>query len=170
VRIHDLKSDTKILMNVNTGKGKVSRKGEILSDTSAECLKALERGKKILVNDAYWLIMPMKLKDSGVTLKYLGKGNALDGSSADILQLTFNQVGYTPDNKYWVYVDSQTRLVSQWSFFKSAKDEKPEFSNPWTDYKKHGNVLLSSGRGRAEGGMEEIVVHKKIDQKIFTQF
>jgi hypothetical protein len=170
VRIEDLKSDTKILMNVNTGIGKVMRKGEILSDTSADCKKALERGKKILINDAYWLIMPLKLKDSGVTLKYIGEDKNKDGKPSDILQLTFENVGVTPENKYWVYVDKTTRLVNQWSFFRKASDEKPEFSNIWSDYQRYGKMLLSGNRGREEGNLSEIEAPKKVEKKVFREF
>ncbi len=170
VRIEDLKSDTKILMNVNTGIGKVMRKGEILSDTSSDCKKALERGKKILINDAYWLIMPLKLKDSGVTLKYVGEEKNKEGKPSDVLQLTFENVGVTPENKYWVYVDKTTKLVNQWSFFRKASDEKPEFSNIWTDYQRYGKMLLSGNRGREEGNLNEIDAPKKLDKKVFDEW
>jgi hypothetical protein len=169
VRIHDLKSDTKILMNVNTGIGKVMRKGELLTD-SLELSKALDRGKKILINDSYWLIMPMKLKDSGVTLKYVREDNNKEGNPADVLQLTFDKVGVTPENKYWIFVDKKTRLVSQWSFFRKADDEKPEFENVWSEYMPYGKILLSGSRGREEGKMGDIKASRKIDRKIFTEF
>jgi hypothetical protein len=169
VRIHDLKSDTKILMNVNTGIGKVMRKGELLTD-SLELSKALDRGKKILINDSYWLIMPMKLKDSGVTLKYVREDNNKEGNPADVLQLTFDKVGVTPENKYWIFVDKKTRLVSQWSFFRKASDEKPEFENVWSEYMPYGKILLSCSRGREEGKMGEIKASRKIDRKVFTEF
>lgn len=169
VRIHDLKSKTIILMNVNSGVGKVKRDTQILTDT-ADVNKALARGRKILINDSYWLIMPTKLKDSGVTLKYVGEQNNQAGAAADVLQLTFAGVGVTPENKYWIYVDKKTRLVTQWSFFRKASDEKPEFTNPWNDYLPYGKILLSGNRGRDEGNLSEIEVVKKIDRKIFTDF
>jgi hypothetical protein len=170
VRIHDLKSDTKILMNVNTGEGKIQRKGVELLDTHPDYHKTLERGTKILINDSYWLIMPFKLKDAGVTLKYIGTGNNKEGVASDILQLTFENVGVTPDNKYWVYVDKTTRLVNQWSFFRKATDEKPEFENIWSDYKPYGKILLSGNRGREEGQLGEINVMKKVSAKVFEEF
>jgi len=33
--------------------------------------------------------MPFKLKDSGVTLKYLGEENTQDEKAADVIQMTF---------------------------------------------------------------------------------
>jgi hypothetical protein len=156
-------------MNINTGIGKVMRKGEILTDT-AEINKILARGKKILINDSYWLIMPFKLKDSGVTLKYVKEENNKEGNLADVLQLTFENVGVTPENKYWVFVDKKTHLVSQWSFFRKASDEKPEFENIWSNYQPYGKILLSDNRGREEGIMGSIFAAKKMDKKVFKEF
>ena len=44
--------------------------------------------------------MPYKLKDSGVTLKYKGQDTLETGHPAEKLQLTFEEVGKTPENKY----------------------------------------------------------------------
>jgi hypothetical protein len=170
VRILDIHSNMITLMNINTNKGKVMKMGEVLSDTSLEHRKAIERGRKLLFNDSYWLLMPMKLKDSGVTLKYIGEDSNKEGHKADVIQLTFNNVGVSPDNKYWVYIDKNTKLVNQWAFFRKATDEKPEFINVWSDYKKYGKILLSSNRGREEGIIGEIEVHRKIDRSIFSTF
>ncbi|MEZ5331564.1 MAG: hypothetical protein R2991_05830 [Thermoanaerobaculia bacterium] len=48
--------------------------------------------------------MPYKLEDPGVTLHYLGERPMLDGRPAEVLELTFEGVGRTPQNKYHVYV------------------------------------------------------------------
>ena len=65
--------------------------------------------------------------------------------------MTFSKVGVTPDNKYQVWVDKKTHLVTQWAYFEKFTDEKPEFQQAWTDYKKYGQILLSSGRGKENG-------------------
>jgi hypothetical protein len=49
--------------------------------------------------------MPWKLQDPGVNLTYVKTEQLPNGTTADILQLTFNAVGVTPENKYWLYVD-----------------------------------------------------------------
>ena len=66
---------------------------------------------------------------------------------AERIQLSFNDVGVTPENKYIVYVDPFTNELAQWDFYPTADSEKPRFSTPWTDYKKHGNLKLSGDRG-----------------------
>lgn len=146
VRIESMADSTIYLLNINSMKGRVSQKGTEVDnpDTLAFLLK---RAKSIWINDSYWLIMPFKLKDNGVTLKYLGEGKTEKGILTDILELTFKEVGDTPDNKYQVFVDKDLRLVTQWSYFRSAGNEKPDFTNPWEDYQKYGKLLLSGSRG-----------------------
>jgi hypothetical protein len=49
----------------------------------------------------------LKLQDPGVNLTYVKTEQLPNGTTADILQLTFNAVGVTPENKYWLYVDKE---------------------------------------------------------------
>lgn len=166
VRVEWLKKPIKVIMNINDGTGKVA-----LSDveqTHPDSLKKyLKMGKDAWINDSYWLVMPYKLKDSGVTLKYIGVGNTEDGRNADILQLTFANVGVTPDNKYHVWVDKETRLVTQWAFFEKFTQEKPGFSNPWTGYQEYGKIKLSDGRGK--GSLSKIQVMDAAPEGTFTK-
>lgn len=103
----------------------------------------------IWVNNAWWLLMPFKLKDTGVTLKYLGAGKTLRGAPADILQMTFKNVGVTPDNRYEVLVSRATGLVGEWAYFVKASDAKPAFRRRWADYAPHGALLLAADRSEA---------------------
>jgi hypothetical protein len=83
--------------------------------------------------------------------------------------MTFKGVGVTPDNKYHVWVDQESFLVTQWAFFEKFTDEKPGFINPWTDYKPfHNGVMLSSGRGR--GNMSDIETPKELDRTVFEKW
>ncbi len=153
--IESEKDSFKINMNINTMEGSVNWKGNEL--TKADSLdKYLEKGKAWWINDSYWIFLPFKLKDSGVTLKYLGESETAEGARAEKLELTFAGVGVTPDNKYHVYVDKESNLVTQWDFFGNYADEKPRFSTPWKDYKQYGEIMLSSSRG--ERGMSDVAV------------
>lgn len=146
VRIEWLKRPLKAIVNINSGTGKIWLNGS--EQTHPDSIaKYLDIGKKVWINDSYWLVMPFKLKDSGVTLKYKGVGKTDLGQPADLLQLTFAGVGVTPENKYLVWVDKQTRLVSQWAYFEKFLDVEPRFINPWLDYQPHGKILLSGSRG-----------------------
>jgi hypothetical protein len=155
------------LVDLNTLEGKVKKSEELVTHPDS-LTKFLEQAKSTWINDAYWLFMPFKLKDSGVTLKYMGEMNTQAGKAADVLQLTFEAVGDTPENKYLVYVDKESRLVSQWDFFRRYDDEKPFFSSPWEDYRRYGGILLSGGRGGRQ--LSDIEVLDEVSETVFTQF
>ena len=109
VRIDWLKKSRNIIVNLNDGTGKVQLDG--VQQTHPDSLaKYLKMGKEVWINDSYWVFMPFKLLDPGVTLKYLGRNKTEDGLEADLIQLTFNNVGVTPENKYKIWVDKTSRL------------------------------------------------------------
>ncbi len=146
LEIIGIRDTFEIKMNLESMEGEVTSKGQTISDEK-ELDKFLDRGRKMWINDSYWIFLPYKLKDSGVTLKYVEEGETEDGRAADVLELTFEKVGVTPNNKYQVYVDKETSLVSQWDFFSNYTDTLPRFSNLWDDYKDYNGLKLSSGRG-----------------------
>ena len=158
--------NTKIMVDMKNDDGWAQKDGELVShpDSLAPLLK---QGKGMWINDSYWLVMPFKLKDSGVTLTYEGKDKTADQRSADKLALTFKDVGNTPDNKYLVYVDDSSRLVTQWDFYTSAQDTAARFTTPWANYTHFGDLLLSSDRGRP--AITDIEVPASVDQSIFTE-
>lgn len=144
--IKGVKDTFDIRMNINSNLGTVNFKGiELTAQDSLQ--KYLDKGKSMWINDAYWVFMPHKLKDSGVTLKYVEKDTTQNGRSADVLSVTFDNVGDTPDNMYYVYVDDSTRLVSQWDFYPEQKDSVAQFKTPWQDYQQYDRLLLSGSRG-----------------------
>ncbi len=126
----------------------------------------LDLGESAWINDSYWMFMPYKLKDSGVTLRYVGSGTMQDGREAEVLELTFEGVGRTPENKYHVYVADDTGLVEQWDFYRHADDPEPAFQIPWHDWKRHGEILLSGDRG--ESGHTDIAVYDEVPRTVFT--
>ena len=70
-----------VLMNLSSKKGRVWKDGQEVTD-SAVLEEALHNAESVWINDSYWVFMPFKLKDSGVTLKYFGKGETADGKPA----------------------------------------------------------------------------------------
>jgi len=146
VEVNMFKDSTIIALDMNDNTGSAVVKGEEVAnpDTVAMYLK---RAKGAWINDSYWLVMPFKLKDSGVTLKYVSRDSTAAGAIGDKLALTFKEVGNTPNNKYEVIVSDENRLVEEWRFYTNATDSVPRFVRPWEDYKKYGDVLLSGGKG-----------------------
>jgi hypothetical protein len=148
-----------ILMNLQSRKGRAWSGDAEITDPE-ELAQRLDFGEAVWINDSYWMFMPYKLKDSGVTLTYLGSEPMLDGRPAAVLQLTFKGVGRTPQNKYRVYVAEDSGLVEQWDFFDSADDPDPRFQNPWHDWQTYGSILLSANRG--DTGHTDIAVFSEL--------
>jgi hypothetical protein len=167
IRIVSEKDNYTLLMNINTMEGKLKKNGVMMTNPDS-LAKYLEMGKSAWINDSYWLVMPYKLKDSGVTLKYKGEGKTEKGEASDVLELTFSGVGDTPDNKYEVYVDKQTNLVNQWVFYSKYDDPEPRFVTAWDDYKQYGKILLSAGRSKYN--LTEIDAPEELPADLFTQF
>ena len=97
------------------------------------------------VNDTYWLLSPLKVFDPGVNRSYLS-----DSSTAehDVLHLTFNDVGRTPGDEYWLYVSKETGQLERWAYHLQGMPEKasPQ-SYVWTGYREltapNGTVRLA---------------------------
>lgn len=159
--------ETVMLLDLSDGSGRVMKSGEVMEHPDSVATY-VDQGMGIWINDSYWLVMPFKLKDSGVTLTYAEEGQTADGLPADVLQLTFEEVGRTPQNRYLVYVDKASRLVTQWDFFRNASDEAPLITTPWANYQPHGQILLSGDRG--ERKLTEIAVYDELPEAVYTSF
>ena len=168
VRIDVPAQKTTYLVNVNTLEGKVLK--DSTEVTHPDSLKIyLERAKSIWINDSYWLVMPFKLKDSGVTLKYAREDTIKSGISSNVLTLTFENVGDTPNNKYEVYVDKSDNLVKQWAYYKDASQPEPSAVWPWDNYKSYNGVLLSADRSDGKGP-GKVSVYQDLPDEVFTSF
>ena len=167
VRIESQPDSTIYLVNVNTGEGRVLiKETEITEPDSLK--KLLDKAKSIWINDSYWLVMPFKIKDSGVTLKYMGE-DSVAGQRYNSLVLTFQEVGVTPQNKYKLYVDKKEKLVRHWAYYSNASQDTANFIRPWDNYQKYGNVLLSGDRTDG-GGPKNVKVDESLPDTLFTEF
>jgi hypothetical protein len=153
-----------VLMNVDTKQGRVWKNGEEVTDPE-QVGQQLQRSHEMWINDSYWMFMPYKLLDPGVTLKYSGEGVTEDGRAADVLELTFEEVGYTPQNRYEVLVARESGLVEQWNFFATAGDAEPQFKSPWTGWRWFGGIMLATDHG--QGRDWDIAVHATLPRAVF---
>lgn len=168
IRIESLKDSIIYLVNLNTLEGRVQVKGQELTEGDS-LKKMLNRGKSIWINDSYWLVMPFKLKDTGLTIKYMGEDTLMNGAKCNVLQLTFNNVGDTPQNKYRIYVDLSDNLVKQWAYYSQSNQDSSNFMRPWDNYNKYGNILLSADRSDG-GGPKNVKIEETLPENIFTEF
>ena len=138
-----------LLSNVNERDGRVFLDGREL-EAGEERDEWLRSAYGMWVNDSYWVFMPYKLKDSGVTLRHLGPRDSEDYGRVEVLELRFDGVGITPENRYEVFVDPTTNLVCAWSYFSEAADVEPRFTRPWANWQRVGRILLAQEHG--DGG------------------
>ena len=135
-----------VLMDIDTKEGRAWLKGTEL--TGDEAKKYLEQGYATWVNDTYWLLMPYKMKDPGVSLALDGE-ETKGGETWDKLRLTFDNVGLTPKDKYWAYVNRKTGLVDRWDYVLKGESTPPT-TFTWLNWKKYGNVMLADDRRNAK--------------------
>ena len=154
-----------ILMNLHTGQGRVWLGGEEITD-SGSVAEWLDRGQALWINDSYWLVMPYKLRDPGVVLRHLGHRPLEDGRTAEVLELTFQAVGRTPENKYHIFVDQESSLVVRWDYFRNADDGEPQLSTPWGNWQRYGEVLLPSDFG--DWRHSDVAVFETLPDRYFT--
>ncbi|HEY5689963.1 MAG TPA: DUF6503 family protein [Cyclobacteriaceae bacterium] len=168
VRIESLPDSTIYLVNISTEKGRVQVKGQELTQPDS-LAKMLKRAKSIWINDSYWLVMPFKLKDSGVTLTYLGEDTLVNKKYYNVLRLTFDKVGDTPNNKYDLYVGVKDKLINYWSYYRDATQDTASWTRPWDNYQRYGSILLSADRSDG-AGPKNVKVNDQLPNALFTEF
>jgi hypothetical protein len=157
------------IIDTQTKEGKVYVDGREMQDQE-KAQKMRERAYALWINNSYWLVMPFKLLDPGVTLKYVGEGKTADGAAADILEMTFDNVGLTPQNKYHLWIDKQQGLVTQWAFFRNYSDPQPTFTRRWADYQDYGKIKLASDRSNPQSDFKltHIAAPASVPGKVFN--
>jgi pyrroloquinoline quinone biosynthesis protein B len=159
-----------MVIDLHAATGRAWRGGNEITDPEA-LAAMIDDGIGAWINDSYWLVMPYKLKDTGVTLRHLGRDDTQAGRPADVLELTFTDVGRTPQNKYHVWVGVESGLVEQWAYYADAGDAEPRFVGPWRDWKRCGRILLSGDRGELGGRparLTGIAVFDELPESLFA--
>lgn len=135
--------DVVVVMNVNTKQGKAWRNGEEVADNA----KLLEFGYGRFINDTYWLLMGFKSFDPGVTREYAGEKTDACGQVHDVVRFSFADVGLTPGDVYWMWVNRDSGLVDQWHMkLQGSKPEDAPSVVLFRDYRRVGGLLISRKR------------------------
>ncbi|MEM9836802.1 MAG: hypothetical protein AAF828_09890 [Bacteroidota bacterium] len=133
--------------------------------------KYLKQAHSIWINDSYWLVHQFKLKDSGVTLKYVDK-TPVDPQAARpsyIIDQTFAAVGDTPNNRYRLYIDQETFRINTWQFFRDAADEEVSMETPWQGYNAYNNGLQLSADRSGRFQLLDISTPEEMDKRVFLE-
>ena len=133
--------------NLNTGEGRAWMNGQVIEGDSLG--KLLKRAKSLWTNDTYWMLMPYKLRDPGVILGY--DGPVREGDYIwDKLAMSFEHVGETPGDRYWVFVNRATSRVEKWEFILEG-DSPPANTYAWEGWEEHGGLWFPTAKRGAEG-------------------
>lgn len=122
------------------------------------------------INDAYWLIMPYKWRDPGVTLTSQGRQTDAQGKTWDVVKLTFAQVGLTPQNEYLAFINPQTGLMERWHHFPRAGAAPAIYD--WKNWQRFGPILLATEKPSPDGTtvirFDNVRVETKVPQGAFA--
>lgn len=100
--------------------------------------KLMKTAKRMWTNDTYWMLMPYKLRDPGVILKYAGRVKE-SGKEYDKVALAFDHVGQTPGDQYWIYVNTKSHRIEKWDYLLEG-DQPPAESATWEGWQEHGGL------------------------------
>ena len=173
---HRLEGKTKegesyvVLDNINTHEGTAYLDGKQVEGDKAQ--EMVKNAYGAWVNDTYWLLMPYKMKDPGVNLGYDGQ-DQIEGKSYDKLTLTFGQVGLTPGDHYWAWINRDTHLMDRWAYL--LQDE-PRDAAPtvwlWQGWRRYGNIMLAPMRVQPGSDkkleLSDIQVLDQVPDSVFT--
>jgi hypothetical protein len=130
----------------------------------------LTRAYAIHINDSYWLIMPYKWRDPGVTLTSQGRQTDAQGRAWDVVKLTFANVGLTPQNEYLAFVNPQTGLMERWHHFPRAGAQPAIYD--WRNWQRFGPILLATEKPSPDGAtvirFDNVRVETSVPQGAFN--
>jgi hypothetical protein len=154
-----------VVMNLLTRQGRAALDGRSLD--GAQLSEYLTLATRIWAGESYWLLAPYKLHDPGAVLTYEGEEGEGAGVQ-DRLHLRFENVGLTPGDQFWLYVNRKTRLLDRWRFKLQGGTEG---DYRWSGWERFGGILLATERVGASGDrilFEDILVTDALPDEVFT--
>jgi hypothetical protein len=92
------------------------------------------------VNDSYWLMAPLKVRDQGVQVEAGGEKD-LNGVTCETIRLKFDKVGLTPTDQYVFYVDPKTKLPVAWDYIPASGEG---MQATWEKFQSFGGLNLAT--------------------------
>lgn len=161
-----------VLFNVNSREGSAYADGvEVSSERTSEML---DQAYRRYINDTYWMLAPVKLLDEGVNRTYLP-----DSSSAEtaVLHLNFGDVGLTPGDEYWHYIDRETYRVQEWAYhLQSYPEDRAPSHFRWMNYQQfeapEGSIWIATRKQAIDGSRailtDQIDTPAEVADEMFT--
>lgn len=129
-----------VYFNVNTRAGRAYVNGVPAEGDERD--KRLGSAYERFINDTYWLLAPWKIFDPGVHLAYDSERIGPAGGACDVLRLSFENVGLTPKDVYWMWIEREPRRMVQWQYVLGGASDPPAAA-AWKDWQKVGGIMLS---------------------------
>jgi hypothetical protein len=92
------------------------------------------------INDSYWLLAPLKVRDRGVKVEAGGQKD-FKGVACETVRLKFDKVGLTPTDQYLFYIDPKTKLPVAWDYIPEAGGG---MQATWEKYQTFGGLNLAT--------------------------
>jgi plastocyanin len=92
------------------------------------------------VNDSYWLLAPLKVRDQGVHTEAGGQKD-LNGVTCETVRLKFDKVGLTPTDQYVFYIDPKTKLPLAWDYI---PESGTGMQATWEKFQSFGGLNLAT--------------------------
>lgn len=161
-----------VLFNVRSREGQAYLNGTPLD--SAQNADVLQQAYYRFINDTYWLLAPTKLFDAGVNRAYVPDSSTAE---TDVLHLSFGDVGLTPGDQYWLYVDRTSGRLAEWAFVLEGQEDPTPRRFAWTAYDTlgapTGNVYPAARKDAAGAPVriftDQIRVPAEVDEESFTR-
>ena len=158
-----------VYFNVNTKQGTAFVNGRPVE--GEEKAKLLETAYGRFINDSYWLLAPWKVFDPGVQREYAGEKPGPEGALCDVIKLSFENVGMTPKDLYWLWITRDGRRMVQWQYVLGGAAEEPTTAL-WKDWRTFGGIALALDKpiqGRPRRILfENVAVSPSRDDSLFA--
>ena len=111
----------------------------------------IQHAHALWTNDTYWMLMPYKLRDPGVILTW--EAEVQEGGRAyDKLAMRFRNVGMTPGDRYWLYVDRANHRIEKWDYVLEGQTEGPK-TWTWEGWEAHEQLWFPTIHRRGESAI-----------------
>ncbi len=132
-----------VLFNVQNQQGKAYYNGVAAPEVQQKSL--LSTAYRRFINDTYWLLVATKFFDPGVFRAAAPDSNT---ATTEVFTTSFGEVGLTPKDRYWFWVDKATGRIQQWAFvLQGNRDGKATYFR-WEDWEalscSKGTVWVST--------------------------
>lgn len=141
-----------IIHRVGTPEGRAWANGNAIAGDSLQ--KLIARGMRLWTNDTYWMLMPYKMLDAGVRLAWDAERQR-DGRTYDVIAMSFGNVGQTPGDRYWVWVNRANHRIESWDMVLEG-NAPPAQTYSWDDWVQSGGLWFPTA-------------HRKDRNNVFTK-